>query len=61
MFHYIISKIKIKCKTYIFDWIEYRGNLCGGVANLLDRWEPAFPISEVERKIVDRELKLKLH
>jgi hypothetical protein len=34
--------------------------LCGGL-NLLDTWEPAIPLSEVERKIVDRELKLRLH
>ena len=38
----------------------YRGNLCGGGPNLPE-WGPEFPISGTERKVLDRELKLKLN
>jgi len=29
--------------------------------NMMERWEPAFPLSLVERKVVDREVKMHLH
>ena len=34
--------------------------MCGGGGAGLPEWEPNFPVSAVERKVVDRELKIKL-
>ena len=41
--------------------IPYRGALCGTPLSLLEKFEPAFPLSEKERKITDREAKMRLH
>lgn len=37
-----------------------RGNLCVAQGELVDRWAPVNPVSDVERKVIDREMKVKL-
>ena len=35
--------------------------MCAGGGGGLENWEPNYPVSSAERKVLDRELKLKLN